>query len=100
MSSMNAVRWRSRGARRGRTIRYRHVAVLLAMTGLLGVATSPAHAQSYPTKPIRIVVPFAPGGIADFAARSVSQRLSENLAGPVFVDNRPGAGGISGSEIV
>jgi tripartite-type tricarboxylate transporter receptor subunit TctC len=71
------------------------VALLLAMTVSAG-----AHAQSYPAKPVRIVVPFAAGGIADFAARSISQSLSEHLASPVYVDNRPGAGGIIGSEVV
>jgi len=71
----------------------------VAIVGCMFVASS-VHAQQYPAKPIRMVVPFAAGGIADFAARSVSQRLSESLAGPVYVDNRPGAGGITGSELV
>jgi tripartite-type tricarboxylate transporter receptor subunit TctC len=59
-----------------------------------------AHAQQYPAKAIRMVVPFAPGGIADFAARSVSQRLSDSLAVTVVVDNRAGAAGVTGSDIV
>lgn len=64
-------------------------------------AALPAHAQqSYPVKSIRMVVPFAPGGIADFAARSISQRLSDSMAVPVVVDNRGGAAGITGSDIV
>lgn len=72
----------------------------LAMTALLSAAAC-AHAQQpYPTKPVRVVVPFAPGGIADFAARSVSQRLSESLGATMIVDNRPGAAGITGSDIV
>jgi len=75
----------------------RFTIMLIALSVFIAV---PAFSQSFPTKPIRIVVPFAPGGIADFAARSVSQRLSEALAVPVVVDNRPGAAGITGSDIV
>jgi tripartite-type tricarboxylate transporter receptor subunit TctC len=68
---------------------------------LAGVLMFPAHAQQpYPSRPIRIVVPFAPGGIADFAARSISQQLSERVNVPVVVDNRAGAAGITGSDIV
>ena len=59
-----------------------------------------ALAQAFPTKPIRIIVPFGAGGIADITARTVAQSMSETLGQQVLVDNRPGAGGIVASEAV
>jgi tripartite-type tricarboxylate transporter receptor subunit TctC len=58
------------------------------------------HAQAWPSRPLRIVVPFPPGGGIDVAARIVAERLSRSLAQPVVIDNRAGAGGVIGTDAV
>ena len=66
----------------------------------LALIAGAAHAQSYPTKPIKLVVPYAPGGVADIVARSVAPRLAEALGQQWIIDNKPSAGGILAAESV
>ncbi|SOZ08643.1 Bug family tripartite tricarboxylate transporter substrate binding protein [Cupriavidus taiwanensis] len=75
------------------------IAHALAAT-CLTLATSVALAGPYPDKPIRMVVPFPPGGTTDLLGRVLATRLSETLGQQVVVDNRPGAGGTIGSDLV
>src|SRR5205085_8437369 len=66
----------------------------------VGLAPALAQAQTYPTKPIRLVVPFPPGGSLDVVARAIGQKLTESWGQPVVIDNRPGAGGNIGADLV
>ena len=68
--------------------------------GVLLIAAPGVGAQPFPAKAVRIVVPFPAGGPSDYAARVVSQRLQEFIGQPVVVDNRPGAAGTLGAELV
>jgi len=77
--------------------RRRCVALLSILPLLVPVST---FAQGYPAKPVRIVVPFAAGGGADVVARLLAQRLGENMKAQFVVDNKSGAGGVIGTEVV
>ena len=67
--------------------------------GALSVAASGAESQNYPNRPVRMIVPFAPGGASDFVARIIQPRMTELLGEQVVVDNRAGAGGNIGVEV-
>ena len=76
----------------------RSARVLVVLAGLFFLASS-ASSQEFPSKAVRMIAPFAPGGATDALARVVSQKLSERWKHQVFVDNRPGAGGNIGAEL-
>lgn len=71
--------------------------IAIALSGHLAAA---AEVADFPTRPIRLINPYAPGGAVDFVARSVAQKLNESWGQPVIVDNRPGAGTNIGTELV
>jgi tripartite-type tricarboxylate transporter receptor subunit TctC len=72
---------------------------LLTAAGLLLALTTSAAAQDYPTKPVRMIIPFPPGGSNDVVGRVIATHLGEKLGKQVVVDNRAGAGGVVGTEL-
>lgn len=73
--------------------------IVFALIGMLSAASfQGAQAENYPTRPVRVIVGFAPGGGTDLIARFIAQRLADNLGKPFVVENKPGAGGLLGVE--
>ena len=72
-------------------------ALLLCSLGLHGGAFAQAN---YPSKPIKIVVPFGAGGVADLTARTVAQKMGDNMGQSIVIENKPGAGGVVATDLV
>ncbi len=78
----------------------RGAAAALALLAGFTAFSDRAHAQAYPAKPIRLVLPYSPGGIVDYVGRTLAQTLAGPLGQQVIAENRPGAGGITGTDTV
>jgi tripartite-type tricarboxylate transporter receptor subunit TctC len=76
------------------------VTMLFAMPLAGGLAASSAHAQEYPNRPIKVIVPFSPGGAVDGPTRAIAQELSKQLKQQVVIENKPGAGATIGTDLV
>ncbi len=83
------------------TRRQARIALLALTAACLGLLAHPSHAQAnYPSKPIRLIVPFTPGGVTDTSGRLIAEQLSKRLGQQVVVDNKPGASGNIGTQMV
>src|SRR5688572_24222251 len=86
----------------GRTVsidaKRRRLLLAAAASGVL--SSGHARAQAWPARPIRIICPFPPGGLTDLYSRAIGEHLQANLGQPVLIENRPGAGGIIGNDLV
>src|SRR5689334_3257307 len=76
------------------------VGFVIALAFASAFFTTTAYAQSWPTRPARLIVPYAPGGGVDTVARVLAQKLTEQLGGSFVVENRPGAAGVIATELV
>jgi tripartite-type tricarboxylate transporter receptor subunit TctC len=76
----------------------KRAAVLAALTALCAVSASPAQAQDYPTRPIRVLIAFPPGGPTDFVGRLIADKMSTLLGQRVYIENKPGANGTVGAD--
>lgn len=74
--------------------------MIIGLAGMAALAALPSAAQTFPSRPIRFMVPWPPGGGIDIAARALQPKLAEFLGQPVIVDNRPGAAGMIGTQLV
>jgi tripartite-type tricarboxylate transporter receptor subunit TctC len=73
---------------------------ILLWIALALAAAAPVRAETFPSRPVHLIIPYGPGGIVDFTGRVLAQKLSDVLGQPVVCDNRPGAGGIVGVDAV
>jgi len=78
----------------------RFIAALAFAVSILPGPSAAIGAERFPTRPLRLIVPFGPGGVGDLTARAVAQKMSEPLGQQVIIDNRPSAGGVVAAEIV
>ena len=76
----------------------KRAAVLAALTALCAVSASPTQAQDYPTRPIRVLIAFPPGGPTDFVSRLIADKMSTLLGQRVYIENKPGANGTVGAD--
>lgn len=74
-------------------------AMVLIVLGVVAAIAGTAHAQNFPVKPLRIIVPFPPGGASDATSRIIAEQITKPLGQPVIVENRPGAGAVIGYEL-
>lgn len=81
-------------------ISLKSAARILLWSMLASAAALPARAETFPSRPLHLIIPYGPGGIVDFAGRVLAQKMSDNLGQPVVAENKPGAGGIVGVDYV